>query len=258
MNLLVQHIPHAIPVVIVWGILIRYWLVQRRLPPDARWVAPPLPPKPPAPPPVRRTVAVRGLAALGPLLGALATGLVIYALNLGRGHAGQTAIWVHVGLSTLALLLVAYKIADIGLARLRDGLTRTGAWRTAGSLVLLALWIPLLVSGIALLVFPSEASFTAYAHLIASVWWTGLLLWHLRRYLLRAARTLLARPAPPPGLIASAPPAPASPAAPRAPRPRPTPGRRPGPSVGENPPAGEPEAAGIAAQDGASAPIPGR
>src|SRR5947199_2767185 len=123
MNLLVQHIPHAIPVVIVWGILIRYWLVQRRLPPDGRWAPPPPPPPAPAPPPVRRTVAVRGLAALGPLLGALATGLVIYALNLGRGHARQAAIWVHVGLSSLALLLVAYKIADIGLARLRAGLT---------------------------------------------------------------------------------------------------------------------------------------
>jgi hypothetical protein len=256
MNLLVEHIPHAIPVVVVWGILIRYWLVQRRLPPEARWVAPPPPPRAPAPPPVRRTVAVRGLAALGPLVGALATGLVIYALNLGRGHAGQTAIWVHVGLSVLALLLVGYKIADIGLARLREGLTRTRAWRTAGSLVLLALWVPLLVSGIALLIFPSEASFTAYTHLIASVWWTGLLLWHLRRYLLRAARTLIARPAPAPGLAVAAPPAPT--ADPRAPRARPTPGHRPGPSVGEGPPAGQPEAAGIAAQDGASAPIPGR
>ncbi len=199
MNVLVQHIPHAIPVVIIWGIMLRYWQVQRRLERDEVPTAPgasfasraPSAAVAPVAAPVRRSVAMRGLLALGPLVGALATGLVIYALNLGRGHAGEAAIWTHVGLSLLALLLVAYKIADIGLTRLREGLSGRRALRATGSLLLLALWVPLLVSGVALLIAPSQASFTAYAHLIASVWWAGLFLWHLRRYLSRAVRTVV-------------------------------------------------------------------
>lgn len=195
MNVLVQHIPHAIPVVIVWGILIRFYLDQRR---TARNAGPaPGPPTGQAsrqpPSPVRRSVAARGLLALGPLIGALGTGLVIYALNLGAGRAGATAIWTHVGISLLAMLLIAYKIADIGTARLRASLAGPRAVRSGGTIILLALWVPLLGSGVALLISPSTASFTAYAHLIASVWWTGLLLWHLRRYLARATRTVLAR-----------------------------------------------------------------
>jgi hypothetical protein len=280
-SFVVTHIPHAVPVVAVWGILVRYWLVQRRLEREAGRPAGsaassprPFPavgavPARPAPR-VRRSVAARGLVALGPLIGALATGLVIYAIDLGRGHAGQAAIWVHVGLSLLALLLVAYKVADIGLGRMRDSLVRAPAWRTAGSVVLLVLWLPLLASGIALLVAPSKGSFTAYAHLIASVWWTGLLLWHLRRYLARAARTVLAGP----GLAAvSTPPTPA-PTGRSVSRPpvaagdgaradaRPTPVRRPteeeirraGPASCEDAHA----TAGRAATDEATAPVPGR
>jgi hypothetical protein len=211
MSFVITHIPHIIPVLLVWGILIRFWLAQRRLEreggpgsastpaqtalPVATATLPTRSQTSAAAAPVRRGVALRGLIALGPLIGALATGLVIYALNLGVGHAGDAAIWIHVGISLLALLLVFYKIAEIGRARLRESLTHARVLRTGGSIVLLALWVPLLVSGVVLLIAPSTASFTAYAHLIASVWWTGLLLWHLRRYLLRAGRAVLARPA---------------------------------------------------------------
>jgi hypothetical protein len=260
MSFVIAHIPHIIPVVLVWGILIRFWLVQRRLereggPGSAGTAAQTALPvakatlstrsqtSAPAAP-VRRGVALRGLVALGPLIGALATGLVIYALNLGVGHAGDAAIWIHVGISLLALLLVFYKIAEIGRARLRASLTHARVLRTGGSIVLLALWLPLLVSGVVLLIAPSTASFTAYAHLIASVWWTGLLLWHLRRYLLRAVRAVLARPAPtagvtpggPVGPVAGAPvrTRPASPAGRRSRGARvPRPGRAPGIAAGE-------------------------
>ncbi len=219
MNVLIGHIPHAVPVVVIWGIMLRFWLQQRRLPPledRAPTAEPAIPSAAVALPaaPVGRTVAMRGLLALGPVLGALGTGLVIYALNLGRGHAGATAVWTHVGISLLALLLVGYKLAEVGLARLRASFTGRRALRSGGSLVLLALWVPLLASGVALLFFPSEASFTAYAHLIASVWWTGLLLWHLRRYLARATRTVLARPQ----AGAGAPRSPRQPRQPRSPR----------------------------------------
>ncbi len=268
MNVLVQHIPHAIPVVLVWGLLVRFWLAQRRLERGGDLGEAQAPPPAAAPtsasaarpaPAVRRSVAARGLIALGPLIGALGTGLVIYALNLGRGHAGQTAIWVHVGLSLLALLLVIYKVAEIGFARLRDSIVRARSWRAGGSLVLLVLWVPLLVSGVALLIAPSEASFTAYAHLIASVWWTGLLLWHLRRYLVRATRAVLAPPAAAPSVVA-ADRAAARRARPPAPRRRPagrgargTPTELPPPS-GQSVPIGGSKAAGVAVEDGARAP----
>ena len=256
MNVLVQHIPHAIPVVLIWGLLLRFWLAQRR--PDHATLAAPSPVIAAPAPPVRRAVAARGLIALGPLIGALGTGLVIYALNLGRGHAGQTAIWVHVGLSLLALLLVVYKVAEVGFARLRDRVVRARSWRAGGSLVLLVLWVPLLASGVALLIAPSEASFTAYAHLIASVWWTGLLLWHLRRYLVRATRAVLCGPARATSVAGAGRPTgsprPTTPRRPPAgPVARAAPTELPPPS-GQSGPIGGSQAAGVAVEDGARAP----
>jgi hypothetical protein len=265
MNVLVQHIPHAIPVVAIWGLLIHYWLVQRRVQrapgeaavePGEAAVEPPIPAPVKPPRAVRRAVAVRGLLALGPLVGALGTGLVVYAVNLGQGHAGAAVIWVHVGLSLLALLLVVYKIADIGVARMRASMRGASALRTAGSIVLLALWVPLLASGVLLLISPSEASFTAYAHLIASVWWTGLLLWHLRRYLARAVRLVVSgRPkaaAGVPGMVPAPPPLTRAPAGARATGGRGMPRSRPGsavPTPGGRTPSGHVEATGTAAED---------
>jgi hypothetical protein len=58
------------------------------------------------------------------------------------------------------------------------------------SVVLALLAVPLAVTGVALLLAPSTGSTMAYLHLISSAWWTGLMVWHLRRYLrasLRAA-----------------------------------------------------------------------
>ena len=279
MDVLVGHIPHAIPVVVIWGIMLRFWLQQRRLPPLEDRVPtaePAIRSATAAVPaaPVRRTVAMRGLLALGPLLGALGTGLVIYALNLGRGHAGETAVWTHVGISLLALLLVGYKLAEVGLARLRASVTRERALRSGGSLVLLALWVPLLVSGVALLIVPSEASFTAYVHLISSVWWTGLLLWHLRRYLARATRIVFARPErpAPPTFSPTRPPVGRAPMTPgeraRGGAPRP-PNARPIQPIGKTGEAGEAtppagrlssvdhrSADGATAEDEATAPVP--
>jgi hypothetical protein len=53
----------------------------------------------------------------------------------------------------------------------------------------------------------------AYLHLISSVWWTGLMVWHLRRYLRASVRSAFnARPAhagaaAPGPALAAAPPA---------------------------------------------------
>ena len=59
------------------------------------------------------------------------------------------------------------------------------------SVVLGILSVPLLVTGVGLLVAPSTGSFFAYAHLISAAWWTGLLVWHLRRYVGASLRAMI-------------------------------------------------------------------
>jgi hypothetical protein len=143
----------------------------------------------PAPTSVRRSVARRGLLALAPLLGAVATGAILYGLDIGGDSVPGAVIWVHAGISTLAALLVTYKVADLGWARLRRAFTRARLHELV-SIVLALLSVPLAVTGVALLLAPSTGSTMAYLHLISSAWWTGLMVWHLRRYLrasLRAA-----------------------------------------------------------------------
>jgi hypothetical protein len=143
---------------------------------------------------VRRTAARRGLLALGPLLGALATGAVLYGIGIGSKPLPGAVIWAHAGISTLALLLVMYKLADRGTAGIRRASSRQRLTDLV-SLGLVLTSVPLALSGAVLLFAPSSQSFMAYAHLISSAWWIGLLAWHLRRYLgpsLRAAR----QPAP--------------------------------------------------------------
>lgn len=248
MSLFIQHLPHIAPVVVVWGMMWRYWRAERqrqrvdaaaqaaRGPSSPDGAGGPAPasssavvPRGSAPAPsavaapvrpasasraaaspsgptttvvVRRSVAIRALVALGPVTGALGTGLVLYGMDISDAQAGWAAIWIHVGISLLALLLVIYKIADIGARRIRASLRGRDAWRAIVSLVLLAAWVPLLLTGVVLLIEPSTASFAAYTHLIASAWWTGLLLWHLRRYLVRAVRASRA-PSDQPGRTAA-------------------------------------------------------
>ncbi|HYB27290.1 MAG TPA: hypothetical protein VEF89_11795 [Solirubrobacteraceae bacterium] len=194
---LVEHGAHLVFVLI--GVVAFFWMAyrperdakDRPLRDAASRPREPLPPPAatPAPSHVRRSVARRGLLALGPLLGAVATGAILYGMGIGRGPVPGAVIWVHSGISALALLLVAYKVADSGVTRLRRAFARERLPELV-SLALGAVSVPLAVTGLALLFAPSTASFFAYTHLISSVWWTGLLAWHLRRYLgpsLRAA-----------------------------------------------------------------------
>ena len=139
---------------------------------------------------VRRSAARRGLIALGPLLGAIATGAILYGINVGRRSLPWAVIWVHAGISTLALLLVAYKIGDIGRLRIRRAFARDRLCDLV-SVGLALVSVPLALTGAALLFAPAGGSFLSYIHLITSVWWTVLLAWHLRRYMgasVRAAR----------------------------------------------------------------------
>jgi hypothetical protein len=138
---------------------------------------------------VRRSVARKGLVALGPLLATVGTGAVLYGLDVGGASVPWAVIWIHSGISMLALLLVVYKVADSGMARIRRTFTRDRLPELV-SVILLVLSVPLTVTGVGLLFAPSTSSFFAYSHLISSAWWTGLLVWHLRRYVgasLRAA-----------------------------------------------------------------------
>ena len=130
---------------------------------------------------VRRSAARRGLLALGPLLGTVATGAILYGLDVGGGSVPGAVIWIHSGISALALLLVLYKVSDLGMARIRRAFGRDRLPELV-SMVLGILSVPLIVTGVALLFAPSTSSFFSYAHLVSAAWWTGLLVWHLRRY----------------------------------------------------------------------------
>jgi hypothetical protein len=193
-KILAVHWPHMIFVAI--GIVAFVWVAYRpeRGSDDQPGAAAQLDAvEPAAPAPkagtVRRSVARRGLVALGPLLGAVATGAVLYGLDVGGGAVPGAVIWIHSGISLLALLLVVYKVGDLGLARIRRAFTRQRLPELV-SVILGVLSVPLLATGIGLLLAPSTSSFFAYSHLVAAAWWTGLLAWHLRRYVgasLRAA-----------------------------------------------------------------------
>lgn len=188
-KLLAAHWPHLIFVLI--GVIVFLWFAYR---PDrgeeSRGPEPLVPVVPAAPSAVKRSVARRGLLALGPLVGGVATGGVLYGMDVGGSSLPGAVIWAHAGISALALLLVVYKVADLGAPRIRRAFTRE---RLADlvSVGLALVSVPLALTGVALLFAPGTGSFFAYTHLISSAWWTGLLTWHLRRYLgasLRAAR----------------------------------------------------------------------
>lgn len=198
-----SHWPHI--AFVVAGVVAFFWTAYRKPAGSAvveASVTPP--PTAPAAASVSAPVGRRALAALGPLIAALGTGAILYGVNLGGGRAAGSVVWVHVGVSLLALVLVVYKVASVRRARIRRGLTLKRL-TVLVSVTLGVLFVPLLITGIQLLVVPSSASFAAYAHLVSSVWWSGLLLWHLRRYVGPALRGALGRPARDPAPAAELP-----------------------------------------------------
>jgi hypothetical protein len=209
-NPFVQHLPHLAFVLV--GVIAYFWVGYRHRPGDgadgpgegrreSRVVAS----TPTNARRVRRPVARRALLALAPLIGAVATGAVLYGLDVGRDHRSAGVIWSHVGFSILALLLVAYKLKALGGIRLRHAFT-SPRLSDVLSLVLGALLVPLLITGVMLLIAPSTGSFTAYLHLVASAWWTAMLVRHLWRYMAPAVRSAGAPAvsAPPSSVVAPA------------------------------------------------------
>lgn len=191
-KILAAHWPHLIFVGL--GVIAFLWVAYRPERESDDRVRVVVPVEPVAPPPkalmVRRSVARRGLLALGPLLGAVATGAVLYGLDVGGGAVPGAVIWIHSGISLLALLLVVYKVGDLGIARIRRAFSRQRLPELV-SVILGVLSVPLLATGIGLLFAPSTSSFFAYSHLVSAAWWTGLLVWHLRRYVAASLRAAL-------------------------------------------------------------------
>jgi hypothetical protein len=193
---IVLHIPHIVPVLVAFAFLGRLALVVADQPPvhldesavddwriaraeraRARRV--------------RRSTSRIGLIALVPLLAATASGLVLYTFALDNRRPSALFIWSHSAISVVALGLVTWKLADSGVERLRRGLDVHRLLTDGASLVLAALGVPLLVTGIWLLAEPSDGSFASNVHLVASVWWVALFGAHLFRYLGRSVDAAL-------------------------------------------------------------------
>ena len=142
--------------------------------------------------PVLRRTALAGLIALGPLVLAFATGIWIYTLSL-RGDASPAwLIWSHVATGGGGILLVTAKVGDLGWRTILTRLQIRRPQDAIGSLVLLMLGVPIMATGVLMLLRPSGGAFTIvdYLHVIAGVWWVLLLQWHVYRYLTRALRAI--------------------------------------------------------------------
>ncbi len=190
---LVTHLPHLAPPVMAFLALIRMGVWASEQPPShytdeevAAWNAVMARKRAARRRPVRRGVARAGVLALTPLVAAVVTGLFIYTWNLRGDRPSAALVWVHVVTSSVGLALASGKVLLVGRRRLAAGVSLRRAHEALSSLVLLGLGVPLLLTGVWLLLRPSGSSTTDYVHLIVSVWWTLLLQWHLWRYLGRA------------------------------------------------------------------------
>lgn len=191
MEFVLLHIPHIIPAFVAMGFLGRFAAVMADQPPaefsDAQideWRRVRI--ERARAKRVRRTSARLGLLSLPLLIMAVATGLWLYTVALRNDRPSALAIWLHVATSAPALALVTYKVAESGRARLARGLDPARFLTDGISLILAALAVPLLATGVALLFFPGSDSATAYAHLVGSAWWMTLFGVHLMRYLGRS------------------------------------------------------------------------
>ncbi len=195
------HLPHLLPPLLAFGFLTRLGLWAADQPPQQydddeviAWRIERDALRAERQRPVSRRASLLGLAALAPLLLTFGTGLAIYTFNLRGDRPSSLQIWVHTAAAVLALLLITVKVARLGWRHIRREVNVQKPQRAISSLILLALGVPLAVTGIGLLVQPDGDSVLDYFHLITSAWWTILLQWHLWRYLGRAVSTAVRRP----------------------------------------------------------------
>lgn len=195
------HLPHLLPPLLAFGFLTRLGLWAADQPPQqygdaevAVWRAERDALRAERLRPVSRRASRLGLIALAPLLVTFGTGIAIYTFNLRGDRPSGPHIWVHTAAAVVALLLVTVKVARLGWRHIRREVSVQKPQRAISSLILLALGVPLAVTGIWLLAQPDGDSPLDYFHLITSAWWTVLLQWHLWRYLGRAVSTAVRRP----------------------------------------------------------------
>lgn len=138
--------------------------------------------------PVRRTTAIFGLSALAPLILGFLTGLWIYTLSLRGQPSADWLIWLHVVMSAIGLAVAMVKSGELGWRRIAQRVQARRPQDAIASLTMLALGVPIIVTGVLMLFRPSGGAFTFvdYLHVITSIWWTIIVQWHLFRYLTRA------------------------------------------------------------------------
>src|SRR3954469_18266533 len=179
MRFIVLHIPHIVPVLIAFAFLGRLAVVVAEQPPaqlsdeeidawhraraERAYLRR-----------VRGSTSRLGMWALVPLAVAFATGLWLYTEALRDDRPSSALSWVHTVFSVAGLALIALKLADLGRVRLARGLSPRRILTDGASLVLAALGVPLVATGVILLAAPSNGSASAYIHLVASVWWSVL------------------------------------------------------------------------------------
>jgi hypothetical protein len=196
MRFVISHLPHLLPAVVAVAFLFRYGLgIAPEPPPDLapdqleEWrraqAQRALDRR------VRRRTAQLGLVTLVPLAAAVGTGGYLYAVALADDRPSAALTWSHGVLSTIALALVTWKVAEGGIARLRRGLDPRRALGEGVSLLAAVLGAPLVVTGAVLLAQPSSGSWWAYLHLMATAWWAVLVGAHLARYLGRSVDAAL-------------------------------------------------------------------
>jgi hypothetical protein len=191
MEFVLLHIPHIIPALVAMGFLGRFAALMADQPPAefsdaqiAEWRNVRI--QRAQARRVRRVSAKLGLLSLPLLVLAVATGLWLYTIALRDDRPSSLAIWLHVVVSTLGLAIVTAKVLEAGRARLARGLDPARFFTDGLSLILAALAVPLLVTGVVLILAPGSDSANAYAHLVGSAWWMALFGVHLMRYLGRS------------------------------------------------------------------------
>ncbi len=142
--------------------------------------------------PVRARTARFGLVALGPLIVAFISGLMIYTLSLRGDPSPDWLVWGHVATGAFGLAVVTLKSVELGWRRILSRVRATRPQDAIASITMLLLGVPIALTGIAMLFRPSGGDFTAvdYLHVITGVWWVLIVQWHLFRYLGRALRAV--------------------------------------------------------------------
>lgn len=144
--------------------------------------------------PVRRRTALIGLIAITPIALAFLTGLWIYTLSLRETASPSWLIWSHTAISVVAIVLVTIKSAELGWRRVLRRMRARRPQDAIASVTMLAVGVPIALTGVLMLLRPSGGDFTTvdYLHVITGVWWAVIVQWHLFRYFGRAMRAVSA------------------------------------------------------------------